>query len=288
MRELFPKDIEEIADLIELFIICKNLSNTTIPQITQFSLANWDVEDTQISSALEIIRKRQNLLGDLYPFKIDEISLKKLPNLINYIYIPLLFLSRQENVLPWQEQYPKTIDVDIFEQITVLACKRFLGDQSNSVIFGWPSKLGRPKEFPAAIEWIANLMHVQPGVAYRPPRRKDGGVDVIAWRSFPDRKSGFPILLVQCTLQRDCLLKARDIDLRLWLRWLQLDLDPIIVLAIPKTILRVQTWNEISINAILFDRLRLTTIVGPDFDSEEIKLFTKKLLNTASQVGVDF
>ena len=86
MRELFPKDIEEIADLIELFIICKNLSNTTIPQITQFSLVNWDVEDTQISSALEIIRKRQNLLGDLYPFKIDEISLKKPDEIYYEIY----------------------------------------------------------------------------------------------------------------------------------------------------------------------------------------------------------
>jgi len=154
----------------------------------------------------------------------------------------------------------------------------YLGLNSNALAFGWPSKLGRPQEFHKAIEWLAAKMGVEPGSAFRSPRRKDGGVDVVAWKGFADKRSGFPIYLVQCTLQRDFLSKSRDIDLRLWAGWLEMDRDPFVILAVPKTISPGELWNEISANAIVMDRIRL--IENCNFNiSLEIESYLGKIIS---------
>jgi hypothetical protein len=100
-------------------------------------------------------------------------------------------------------------------------------------------------------------MGLKLGGAFRPPRRKDGGVDVVAWKPFKDRRSGFPIYLVQCTLQKEYVSKSRDIDLRIWAGWLEMDRDPITILAIPRSISPGESWNEVTANSIIFDRFRL-------------------------------
>jgi hypothetical protein len=166
---------------------------------------------------------------------------------------------------------------DLFEDFVAQVLIRYLGSNSQALAFGWPSKLGRPQEFHKAIEWLARKMGIEPGTAFRPPRRKDGGVDVVAWKSFGDKRSGFPIYLVQCTLQRDVLPKSRDIDLRLWAGWLEMDRDPLAILAVPKTIPPGELWNEISANAIVLDRIRLTEFC--DFNNTlDIEVYLQKIL----------
>ena len=58
--------------------------------------------------------------------------------------------------------------------------------------------------------------NVPVGKAFRSPYSKDGGVDVVAWRPFPDGRSGFPVLLAQCTIEKDYRHKAGDVDTRIW------------------------------------------------------------------------
>jgi hypothetical protein len=166
----------------------------------------------------------------------------------------------------------------LFEEFVALILTEYLGSNSHALAFGWPSKLGRPQEFNLAIEWLAAKMGIEPGSAFRPPRRKDGGVDVVAWKNFGDKRSGFPIYLVQCTLQRDFLPKSRDIDLRLWAGWLEMDRDPLAVLAVPKTISPGELWNEISANAIVLDRIRLSEYCNFNISSE-IESYLEKILN---------
>ena len=93
-------------------------------------------------------------------------------------------------------------------------------------------------------------------------RRKDGGVDIVAWRPFPDGRSGFPVVLVQCTLQQEILSKAADVDVRNWAGWLTLDTDPMIALAVPGTIPSDETWNEIAARSLILERVRLVGLIG--------------------------
>ena len=127
---------------------------------------------------------------------------------------------------------------------------------------GAPSEEGRPKEFPEAVAWLALRMGVDVGHGYRPPRRKDGGVDVVAWRPFPDGRTGFPVLLVQCTLEANVVHKSRDVDARLWAGWLSLDVDPSAALAFPGLLPRAEDWREVASRCVVLDRLRLSHLLA--------------------------
>ena len=146
------------------------------------------------------------------------------------------------------------------ERITTVALAELYGPGTEAIRFGWPSDVGRPPEFPDAIRWLAKQMSVPVGGSYRPPHRKDGGVDVVAWRPFPDGRSGFPVLLVQCTLERDYAHKASDIDLRVWSGWLRLDTDPATALAIPEVVPAGEVWNSLAARTIVLDRMRLAAL----------------------------
>ena len=152
------------------------------------------------------------------------------------------------------------------ERITAVALRRLYGEGTRSLRFGWPSDVGRPREFPDAVRWLAQQMGVPPGSAYRPPHRKDGGVDVVSWRPFPDGRSGFPVLLCQCTLEKDYAHKAADIDLRVWSGWLALDTDPATALALSEVVAAGEEWNSLAARTVVLDRIRLAALVGPPSD----------------------
>ena len=97
---------------------------------------------------------------------------------------------------------------------------------------------------------------------HRPPRRKDGGVDVVAWRPFRDFRNGFPVYLVQVTCEKNYSHKIYDVDLRLWSGWLNLDADPVSVLAVPTTISPGEEWNEISSRVVVLERLRICELLS--------------------------
>jgi hypothetical protein len=217
---------------------------------------------------LKIIERRSSILKDRYPFEINEYAVVFHSERLTTGYTYLLAISRPSYLAGWQNQSPTKEDSDLFEEFVARVLEVYLGSNSHALAFGWPSKLGRPQEFHKAIEWLAERMGIEAGNAFRPPRRKDGGVDVVAWKGFGDKRSGFPTYLVQCTLQRDFLPKSRDIDLRLWAGWLEMDRDPVAILAVPKTISPGELWNEISANAIVFDRIRLTEYCDFKISSE--------------------
>jgi hypothetical protein len=79
-------------------------------------------------------------------------------------------------------------------------------------------------------------------------------------------------------LQRDFLAKSRDIDLRLWAGWLEMDRDPFVILAVPKTIAPGEIWNEISANAIILDRIRLSENCNFN-NSPEVESYLEKILS---------
>jgi hypothetical protein len=55
----------------------------------------------------------------------------------------------------------------------------------------------------------------------------------VLWRVFRDARSGFSVMLVQCTIARDFEKKSKDIDDRFWRAILGLQAEPITALALP-------------------------------------------------------
>ena len=133
--------------------------------------------------------------------------------------------------------------------------------------------------FPDAVSWLADLFNLGTGSSTPRPRRKDGGVDVIAWRPFRDGRAGYAIVLCQCTAQLNWVPKAKDIVLGQWRGWIDLGLDPLTALAVPFAVSTTfDRWDELkrTVNIIL-ERIRLCELLSlvPIERLEDIRRWTE-------------
>lgn len=235
----------------------RSINPAMILQQLQRPGTTWAEHD--VSHALNTMKRRQRLAEAGYPFTVHAVGVRRVAQGLTE-YDALLLLSREAS--PYRGSNATLQEsAAVFERATQAALRGLLGPASRSVRFAYPSEEGRPPEFSDAIRWLAGRMGIALGRSYRPPRRKDGGVDVVAWRPFDDGRRGFPVVLVQCTLMRDYVHKSRDIDLRTWAGWLAFDADPLTALAIPFTVPSDETWNEMAANVIVLDRLRIIRLL---------------------------
>jgi hypothetical protein len=246
-----------VADWIEVRALLHGTSAVSQPTLRDLG-AQVGYGDEDIALGMTTVSRRGSLLGDAYPFRTG-MGVAAREEAAAFPWTALLLMSADSPVRP-------TLDIGTaaahLERITTSAVAGIYGSATQSVRFAWPSDDGRPQEFRGAIRWLAKRMGVQPGDAYRPPYAKDGGVDVVAWRPFPDRRSGFPVMLVQCTLERNYAHKARDIDLPIWSGYLRLDVPPATALAIPDVVPSGEAWNALATRTIILDRTRIAALAG--------------------------
>ena len=242
MTSNYPLDSELIADWLELNTLSQDDNAIGFDKLRSLASEILDLPPQRIDVAFNILKRRSEILQDSYPFDIKSVGMVRRQNWRELPYTYLLRISSGIDH-PFSLSLDENADrIESFEHLVVHALQNLLGVNSKAVRFGFPSE-DRPVEFPKAIEWLSDRMGIKAGQAYRPPRRKDGGVDVVAWRPFRDRRNGFPVYLVQVTCERNYSHKVFDIDLRLWSGWLNLDTDPVSVLAVPTTISVGEEWN---------------------------------------------
>lgn len=255
----------ELADLLEVELLRSGEAVMSTERL-RARVAENEIGAKNLPFAVRQMAWRQAVLGELYPFVLTSTGVALAPARSSHAaYQALLLMSPA--VADRSNQQRQGLQAQLLERLTCQALEALLGPESRSIRFGWPSEVGRPQEFGAAITWLANLLSVKVTGGFRPPKRKDGGVDVVAWRPFADARPGFPIVLAQCTLEREFAQKARDVDVTEWATWLALDATLIVVLAVPGTLPPNEQWNEISRHAMLLDRLRLTQLVASPIDS---------------------
>jgi len=149
----------------------------------------------------------------------------------------------------------------LFENLVAVSMKNYLG---HAIKIGSPRNVGVPKGFTKCIGHVCSVLNESRGVSPRIHWKKDGGVDVIAWRPFDDR-SGQVVLLVQCTSGKGWNKKICDISLRTWDRWIHFAAVPITALAFPFVFntgspRSRDQWLDFSCKGgILLDRLRLAS-----------------------------
>jgi hypothetical protein len=246
-----------------------------------------DTSEHQVALAVRSMERRSDLLADSYPFRISEDYLQVDTGAQEFPYTSLLTMTATSPFgqlvdLSHAEFEASAIQ---FEKITEEAIRSLLGPGSKALRFGYPNELGRPSGFQEAMVWLAEQLEVELGDSYRPPKRKDGGVDVIGWKPFPDNKSGMPVLFVQCTLQRDFTDKAADIELRHWSGWIKLQTPPTTVLAIPGHVAGHEKWEEISARSMILDRFRLAGLLGAPEETDSVEGVKETTQNRIKQVA---
>lgn len=262
---LVAKGAERIADWLETTLLCRGTTQLGLDATQELAKAVVGADAAAVNLALTTMRRRADTLGSHYPFHVMDVAVRAKQHALASPYAALLLLTSGGVARQSVAQETSSAMEILFEKLTAEACANLWGEQGRALRFGYPSEDGRPAQFPQAIEWLADRLGLSVGSGYRQPRRRDGGVDVVAWRPFPDRRSGLPLLLVQCTLQAELLTKANDVDVRLWSSWLSLDFDPLTALAVPQTIpANTPVWSELALKGLVLDRLRLAGMLPPD------------------------
>lgn len=256
-------DSEVVADTVELELLTGTRRSRPLRWVHNGSVASVATNATDLNLAVQTISRRAQLLGERYPLEVTDTGLKVKQSAGVGVYESLLFVTTGNPTVALPHQQLSAC-AELFEHIVTHAARTLLGAGARAVRFGYPGEPGRPPEFPQAVPWLIRQMRLKGGTAYRDPARKDGGVDVVAWRPFPDGRPGFPIQLIQVTLEKNFSHKAGDINTRLWSLLLGLDVDPTGVLAIPRTIPEDKRWSEVATRAILLERMRIAGLVPRD------------------------
>jgi hypothetical protein len=262
---------DRLADWIEAALLVRGTRPLGLDPLHAFFEAQAGLEPQLVNTGVREMARRATLLGGRYPFRVHgEYAVQSMGTAGTSTYTALALMAPGNPVREFL--HPATDDdmAVIFENIVADASARVWGEAGCALRFGWPSDVGRPPEFDLAIRWLADRIGVQVGHGYRQPRRKDGGVDVVAWRPFPDGRSGFPVVLIQCTLQENLLAKGMDIDTRLWGSWLTMDVDPTTALATPATIPPGPVWNELALKYMVLDRVRLVGLAEAQRGDDEV------------------
>ena len=257
MIDLSRESSDVISDWIESLAVVQKGRPLPIQKIQEISENFASISANRIPFSFSQLKKRAEILGTKYPFKVDDSYIVTSQTIEDSVYIQLLFLTPKSGISTQGKIYNLDIASKLFEDIAEQSLQTFFGANTQTLNFGFPSKSDRPAEFAAAVKWLSEKTNIRLGNAYRPPRKKDGGVDLFVWKSFPDKRPGIPIMLVQCTIKDDFINKIGDIDLKLWANWLSSDIEPLVALAVPGVVTKDEIWSEITTRGILLDRLRL-------------------------------
>lgn len=286
MIDLSSESPDRVADWIEIVAASRRGTPFPVQKIQEISQRLANVSSVIIPHAFQSLQQRSRILGAHYPFTVDESYIATKKSVEDSVYLRLLFVTPG----PWRAIPSTAWNVEafsrLFEDVVDGALSTFFGANTHTINFGFPSRNGRPADFPSAVKWLSEKTNIRLGNAFRPPRKKDGGVDLFVWKSFSDKKPGIPIMLVQCTIMEDFINKIGDIDIRLWSSWLSSDIEPLVALAIPGLAHGDEIWSEITTRGILLDRLRLVessqdappAIVPNDF--EVLKAFVAGMSNS--------
>ncbi len=274
----------DLADWLELYLLMGDPWRVTEANARgAVEMAGFgDAFGGLVAGAVMKMRRRASTLQGSYPFEATPAGLRRSELRPRHLSYVTLLATSQWQLLSSDSSSLQRVASE-FEQVSERIICDLGGAGGYAVHFGWPSRSGRPRWFPDAIRWLADKLALPSGEGFRDPKRRDGGVDIVAWRSLPDGTT-FDHRLVQCTIGRDILRKAREIDVRQWQRWIGFVEDPRVVLAVPYEIsLRdVDVREAQKMGSMVLDRALLVRTV--DLQASDLQRACRRALDA---MGLD-
>lgn len=221
-----------------------------------------DELDEQMDLLFAEVMRRSETAPSFYPFQREELlkGVARQQGIESSPYEFLLWLS----ISPaFRGQRRQQETEGKFNGLVKQALSAYLGPGAKVVETAAASQ-GAQGTFRQVLEELATSMNLRYGT-WEEPRtaRKDGGVDLVAWRPFSDNRPGFIVLLCQCTVQIEWISKANDISTKLWGVWITFVRDPLTALAVPFAVPDgFDKWTEVRSRCdVIFDRFRLSELL---------------------------
>lgn len=250
-------DSHTLAEYIEARLLLGEDDFLSVAEVRGEFSSGRKPSDLHLEDALGEIDRRSRDFGALYPFELTDRGVHIERSDSNRLYACLFLLSLRGTPLRASGEYNRSDEV--FDEIVRVAFRNHLGSGSEAVVFGAPPRAGRPSRFSLAVAWVADRLGLEMRSTSISDAYQDAGVDVIAWRSFPDRRNAFPIILVQNTVEFEYRNKPRDVRPSQWRDWISIGAQPRVGFAIPFAIPPGDPrWDHINLDVeLIMDRGRL-------------------------------
>lgn len=288
-------DVIKLADWMEVnALVEKDRSSSIEDVISEIKIArgeDYKFFDELRADLSSLLIQRGKELNEAYPFEFNGMLLNikggNFQKKWTYIFCLLISYIGVEKIERDFKIWKILESSSIFEKICTLAAKVFLSGKSfeaEALQFGAPRKewVEKDRPFKAALKILKNK--IKDGEIKKIGNtsvRKDAGLDVVAWRDFPDKKRSKLLLFGQCTTSgKDYNSKKRELNE--FFVYFRIDSTNIKSFFIPHS-LEEDRWSIISCDpsvGLVFDRNRIAWY-AKDWEGEELKktidLFKKKL-----------
>ena len=261
LRPPAVRDVGSLADWIEATMAIEERGLFAKAVIRKRLAADGMDDEAALSLALAEIRRRRKIGGVLYPYEAGRAGVRR-HNTPNPAYEFLLACSLED--APYRQTRDWNAVVRLFEQLSVAALSGLFGPGSRALRFGYPADAPRPSRFADALVWLAGELGYSVGPGRTTSSDQDAGVDAIAWRPFADGRTGFPVVMAQCTLQHDYESKGSDIVLSRWRSLLSLRQDPLTALVVPFSLgSSIDPWEGANFTVdVVIDRFRICELLA--------------------------
>ncbi len=261
-----PSDITDpiiLADWLELLALTAADGNSSHGDL-QRALNRLGAEnvDTVCTDTMRELNRRAEAAGDNYPFTFSGTLLNSRGDWRLFTpYVFCLLLSYCDDHKKRIKGLPHEV---MFEQLSCLAAKRYIG--------GDVLRFGSPRDkLPSG--FLNALIHVCGAVGEwncagvgRTLQRKDGGLDLVAWKHFPDRQIGKLILFGHCASGKNWNEKINELQPSdFCTHWLGGERSPIVKSFFIPHRLSPELFEYQAISAkLFFDRCRIAYWVPND------------------------
>lgn len=222
---------------------------------------------------------------DRYPFSLHRKVLVNQDSTSSSVYTFLILLSAFG-----EDAAPGMNGAKAFEDVCAHATKVYFGcedEPAQSFVFGFPRRIGA-KDFPGALGELCRT-HLREGVPHaempRAASMKDAGLDIVAWKPFPDRRTSKLIAFGQCATGKNWWEKRYELQPLDWCStwfWKQPQVRPTKMFFVPHTI-SDDDWAILGHQAgIIFDRIRIAHLAEqglPQATRVEIQKWSKSVLS---------
>ena len=190
-----------------------------------------------------------------YPFSLNRSVLQAQENGAHWAYIFCLFLS-------WRglgDGRSRGKSTRLFEEVAAVAAKGYIAGES--LQFGFPRRT-LSKNFLKAVEEVCQAMGEGggPREGQNSSAAKDAGLDIIAWKPFPDKRQAQVMLFGQCAAGKNWQDKLSELQPRSFID-IHLQeppaVDPLRGFFTPFRLSKRNWYQKAKQAGILFDRCRI-------------------------------
>lgn len=293
------KTSSKLADWLEINALLDNdcsassqdlrytLNREAEPEDDQIDTGDVDEEVTKVLNEIE---NRILSAGDGYPFKLEHgEKIKKKSTgqeFLPYVFCLLIsYLGSKNSKVA--NLWTVNAVAKKFEELSKLSAEKFLKDEKTELIvevFGYPRNWRGRCANPRFIKALKDICKRSGEMIYvkriSAATAKDGGLDIVAWKKFPDMlRTGF-IFVGQCGVGQNWSDKLHELGD--FLKWFVSDrsqaIQAIFIPHLPEELREEEEWLENTLKSgMIFNRCRIA-FLATDWQDQEILQFCREVL----------